>query len=328
MKTKQIITSVVVLIAAMFIMPKSFAQNGKEFYLNERNCMNIMVNSMDKMLIDGRPAFLSDLKDKVKAFMSTDPEDHPKPQLKRTIIDNLGSVYVSKGIVNVRLETKNTLMINDINSELNAAFNELRTEAAIKHFGKPFNKLNDIQKDAIRKAVPVRVIGVGLYKNYKAIVCTDDMEVDDIYIDNVLNETNKIEIVDDVVEVEDIEIVDDDYWDDMEDEEEDVYISTEENPEFPGGTTKLLEYIQQNITYPMAARESGVQGRVFIGFIVEKDGSVSNVQVLRGIGGGCDEEAVRLVKSFPKFKPGKNRGVPVRVSYTLPINFKLTDDKK
>lgn len=97
----------------------------------------------------------------------------------------------------------------------------------------------------------------------------------------------------------------------------------EENPEFPGGPAKLLEYIQKNLEYPEAARENEIQGRVFVGFIVEEDGSVSNVKILRGIGYGCDEEAIRLVNSLPKFKPGKQRGKPIRVQYTLPIVFKL-----
>lgn len=103
----------------------------------------------------------------------------------------------------------------------------------------------------------------------------------------------------------------------------DVFLSVEENPEFPGGPAKLLEYIQKNLEYPEAARENEIQGRVFVGFIVEEDGSVSNVKILRGIGYGCDEEAIRLVNSLPKFKPGKQRGKPIRVHYTLPIVFEL-----
>ena len=94
-------------------------------------------------------------------------------------------------------------------------------------------------------------------------------------------------------------------------------------PSFPGGEQKLLEYVAKNTKYPQIARESGIQGRVFIGFVVETDGSISNVKVLRGIGGGCDEEAVRVIKSLPKWKPGKQRGKAVRVSYQIPVNFKL-----
>jgi protein TonB len=75
--------------------------------------------------------------------------------------------------------------------------------------------------------------------------------------------------------------------------------------------------------YPEEAKELGVQGKVFVTFVVEVDGSITDVKVLRGIGSGCDDEAVRVVKSMPKWVPGKQRGVPVRVQFNLPINFKL-----
>lgn len=107
-------------------------------------------------------------------------------------------------------------------------------------------------------------------------------------------------------------------------EEEEVFVSVEENPEFPGGPAKLLEYIQKNLKYPMMARESNIQGKVFVQAIIERDGSISNVKVLNSIGGGCDEEAVRVVQSLPTFdKPGKIDGKPVRVLFTIPITFAL-----
>lgn len=144
-------------------------------------------------------------------------------------------------------------------------------------------------------------------------VVEDDTEVEDIDINAEVDQDEVIEeYVYEAPEIEEEEIV-----------EEEVFLSVEENPEFPGGTAKLLEYVQKNLKYPMMARESDIQGRVFVGFVVEKDGSISNVRVLRGIGGGCDEEAVRVVQTLPKFKPGKQRGNPVRVQYTLPIVFKL-----
>lgn len=104
-----------------------------------------------------------------------------------------------------------------------------------------------------------------------------------------------------------------------------VYQIVEEMPQFPGGETKLMEYIAKNLTYPQEARDKGIDGRVFIGMVIEKDGSVSNVKVLRGIGSGCDEEAVRVIKSMPKWKPGMMKGEPVPVSYQIPINFKLAE---
>ena len=144
-------------------------------------------------------------------------------------------------------------------------------------------------------------------------VVDDEVEVEDIDINAEVAQDEEIEeYVYEAPEIEEEEI-----------QEEEVFLSVEENPEFPGGPAKLMEYVQKNLKYPMMARESGIQGRVFVGFVVEKDGSISNVQVKRGIGGGCDEEAVRVVQSLPKFKPGKQRGVAVRVSYTLPIVFRL-----
>ena len=102
-----------------------------------------------------------------------------------------------------------------------------------------------------------------------------------------------------------------------------VYNSVEKMPEFPGGEQAMLDYVSKNVVYPEEAINKGIAGRVFVSFIVEKDGSVNEVEVMRGIGGGCDEEAVRVVKSMPKWKPGKMKGKPVRVSYMMPIIFKL-----
>ena len=151
----------------------------------------------------------------------------------------------------------------------------------------------------------------------------------------VPKQTTQLEIVEDDVEVEDIEInaevdqteVLEEYVpvevEEEEVSEQEVFTIVEEMPDFPGGTAKLAEYLQKNIKYPQMARESGIQGRVFVNFVVEPDGHVSNVKVLRSLGGGCDEEAMRVVKAMPKWKPGKQRGKPVRVSYILPVNFKL-----
>ena len=148
-------------------------------------------------------------------------------------------------------------------------------------------------------------------------------------------QTTQLEIVQDDVEVEDIEInadvdqneVIEEYVpvevEEEEVQEQEIFQIVEEMPAYPGGDAKLMEYVAKNIKYPQIARETGIQGRVFVGFVVEPDGSVSNVKVLRGIGGGCDEEAMRVVKSMPKWKPGKQRGKAVRVSYMLPVNFKL-----
>ena len=99
----------------------------------------------------------------------------------------------------------------------------------------------------------------------------------------------------------------------------------EQMPEFPGGDKSLFQFIADNTKYPADAKEKGIKGRVFVNFIVEPDGSISDIKVLRGIGGGCDEEAVRVVESMPKWKPGMQNGEAVRVSYNVPVNFRLED---
>ena len=107
----------------------------------------------------------------------------------------------------------------------------------------------------------------------------------------------------------------------------DVYAIVEQMPEFPGGEVELFHYISKNIHYPQEAKEKGIQGRVFIGFVIEKDGSVSNVRNLRGVDSELDAEAMRVVESMPKWKPGMHNGEFVRVSYQIPIHFKLEEDQ-
>lgn len=108
--------------------------------------------------------------------------------------------------------------------------------------------------------------------------------------------------------------------------EDEVYMSVEKNPEFPGGVNAMMDYLRGNLKYPESAKKNKQEGRVFIGFIVEKDGSVSNVKVLRGVYEELDSEAVRVVKSMPTWIAGRDKGKPVRVQYTLPIVFKLNDE--
>ena len=102
-----------------------------------------------------------------------------------------------------------------------------------------------------------------------------------------------------------------------------VFNIVEVAPEFPGGMDALYKYLSENLHYPEQAMENGIQGRVYIRFVIEIDGRVTNAKVVRGIGGGCDEEALRVVNAMPKWTPGKQHDKAVRVWYNLPINFKL-----
>ena len=111
-----------------------------------------------------------------------------------------------------------------------------------------------------------------------------------------------------------------------DEEAEIVYVACEYSPKFPGGEEALYAYFCNNLKYPEKAREENITGRVFITFIVERDGSLSNIKVLRDIGGGCGEEAVRVAKNMPKWKPGQHRGETVRVQYTMPVLFNFNEN--
>lgn len=110
--------------------------------------------------------------------------------------------------------------------------------------------------------------------------------------------------------------------------DDEVFVVVEEQAEFPGGLDSMYAYIQKNLKYPELAKEKGIEGRVFVQFVIEKDGSISNILVKRAIGGGCEEAVVEMIKNMPKWKPGKQRGKPVRFQFTLPIKFELPKDKE
>lgn len=143
-------------------------------------------------------------------------------------------------------------------------------------------------------------------------IVDDDVEVDDdIQIDVEADQETEVEDFVPVVEEEE------------EVQEQEIFTVVESMPSFPGGDAARMKFLQDNIKYPQMARESGIQGTVYVTFVVETDGSVTDVRVLRGIGGGCDEEAIRVIKEMPKWNPGMQRGKPVRVQFNMPIKFTL-----
>ncbi|MBW8049658.1 MAG: energy transducer TonB [Cytophagales bacterium] len=104
-----------------------------------------------------------------------------------------------------------------------------------------------------------------------------------------------------------------------------VYTKVEHPPDFPGGMKKMYKFIKNNIQYPAKALENKVKGNVFVAFIIEKNGSLSNIQILQGIGYGCDEEVRRVIKLMPLWIPGKENEEPKRVKMTLPLEFPFVD---
>ena len=124
-------------------------------------------------------------------------------------------------------------------------------------------------------------------------------------------------------EVKNTEITPVNIEEEKEEEEQPIFTVVEKDPEFPGGTEALYKYLAENIKYPQLARDNGITGKVYITFVVERDGSIANPKILRDIGGGCGAEAIRVVKAMPKWTPGKQRGKAVRVQFNLPVNFNL-----
>ena len=106
-------------------------------------------------------------------------------------------------------------------------------------------------------------------------------------------------------------------------EPEKVFDMVEQMPTFPGGQQELMAYLGKNIKYPTIAQENGTQGRVIIQFVVERDGSITDIRVVKSVDPYLDKEALRVVKTMPKWKPGKQRGKPVRCRFTLPVRFRL-----
>ena len=142
-------------------------------------------------------------------------------------------------------------------------------------------------------------------------VVDDDEETESIEINSEDDQAVEIEIAPPAEVVE-------------EEEPEDViFVVVESMPEFPGGAAAMYKFLSENIRYPVIAQENNIQGRVICQFTVNKDGSLVDVEVIRQVDPALDKEAIRVIKAMPKWNPGKQRGKPVRVKYTIPVNFKL-----
>ncbi len=136
------------------------------------------------------------------------------------------------------------------------------------------------------------------------------------------------EEIEEELEVEELEVEEDTEIEIIEAEEEEVveeeiFTIVEDMPSFPGGEAEMYRYLGKTIKYPPMAKDAGITGIVYVGFVVDKKGSITEVKTKKGIGGGCDKEAERVVKNMPKWKAGKQRGKPVNVAYTIPIRFTL-----
>ena len=145
-------------------------------------------------------------------------------------------------------------------------------------------------------------------------IVEDDAEIEETTIVSAEDQADFVEIQDDVpIVVEEPE------------EEEQIFQVVENNPEFPGGMGELMKYLQKIIKYPTICQEQGIQGRVIVQFVVNSDGSIVDPQVVKPVNPYLDKEALRVVSTMPKWKPGEQRGKPVRVRFTLPVTFRLSN---
>ena len=148
------------------------------------------------------------------------------------------------------------------------------------------------------------------------IISVEDMEQieDDIDIDLDIEMTEDLTIE---------QVIETDFGEVEEEDTEEIFVIVEEAPVPRGGMAAFYQHVNDNIKYPRQAQAMNIEGKVFIQFVVGKNGGLTDVEVIRGIGGGCDEEAIRVVKLSPVWKAGKQRGRPVRVKMVLPITFKI-----
>lgn len=158
-------------------------------------------------------------------------------------------------------------------------------------------------------------------------VIKPDEEVAD---DEMIKTQEEVTKTDTKISIQDVQGSDDedavdiaDLNDDVVGEAGEVFMVVEQMPDFPGGTEALLKFIQSNLRYPQIAADNGITGRVYLSFVVNTDGSIVDIQVMRGISRECDAEAVRVIKSMPKWIPGRQNGTAVRVKYTVPIVYVL-----
>lgn len=274
-------------------------EHAKEIRLKERNC--IMVNcSSDRVQVNGEMVNLEDLKSKTKEILGnpTNRDDYPEKKAK-SINGFSGTEWydfnVSQGVVNLVCDERslNGELYNKVKETLVQAINEMRDELSVEIWHTQFYKLEDSYKrEAICEAIPLIILEkkVDSSKNSKGIVDDEKKQSTNLKYN----------------------------------QNDEVYIIPDEEPEFIGGEERLYEYISENLRYPDLARDSGITGKVYVQFTVERDGTVSNVNLKRDIGYGCGDEAVRVVRGTSgMWRSGKVGGRPVRSQFVIPINFVL-----
>ena len=246
---------------------------------------------------------------------------------KNTGIRNLKALAVMfaafliiAGIVYAKVSIENYIASKNAAIEADVELQSLAEKKEIKEEKKDEPEVEKIEVERVKSSVAFTVPEIKKDEEVK-----EDQEMksqDDLAETNTAIGAFTVEGNDETAEVKHVEekIAEPEP---VKEEETKVFDVVEQMPSFPGGPSALMQYLSSNIKYPVVAEENGVQGRVVCTFVVEKDGSITDVSVVKSVDPSLDKEAVRVVKSMPKWIPGKQNGSAVRVKYTVPVTFRL-----
>ena len=274
--------------------------------VDERNVLVVMINMAGQVMAGGDYIEnLGQLTEKVKEFVANPYNDENLPEKQKKRIPYFDEIMVtSNHKITVQKNAKTTALdYQAVMDAICAAYKELREDLANEKFGKGFAECSYQEQKAISLIYPQNIVELG---------------VRDISSDKPVMPPPEIPVVkvDELVESNHLLVQ-------TEDDSDKIYDKVEELPAFPGGEVVLMRFLSDNMKYPKVARESGIQGRVVVQFVVGSDGSICNAKVIRGIDPYLDKEALRVVSVMPRWKPGMQKGKPVSVQYTMPLMFRL-----
>ena len=308
----------------------------------QRYVMTVMINCRGEIMtqIDGNwhlcpiesvknrtITFLSPLRqDGIKQLAASYPaetilaEEKPSPKYDGEVeqIEVIEADIFGGFVVLLKHDETPQDIYNNVKQQLFDAIIEMRNTQSEKYYGRSYFQLPAKGRQVVGWMIPMSIIETTPAELYESAPEPPEPETEPVF---------DFEENFEVVSEEEIIASEADYYEQFPEEKvevmEEIVKIPDVYPEFPGGQDALYKYLAQNIKYPKIARENGITGRVFIRFVVEKDGSITNVRVLRDIGGGCGAEAVRVVESMPNWKPGKMGKQVVRSEFNLPVNFNL-----
>ena len=238
--------------------------------------------------------------------------DNEVVQEEETVELETGDVIFNGFVVLLKHDETPLDIYNNVKKQLFDAILEMRNTQSEKYYGRSYFQLPYKGRQVVGWMIPFSIFETTPEKFYDQTLPPPVPEPELIFEDI------------DAVSEEEIIAAEASYYEQFPEEEEaveEVVKVPDVDPEFPGGMDALYKYLVNNIKYPKVAQENGISGKVYVTFVVEKDGRLTEVKVLRDIGGGCGAEAVRVVKTMPKWKPGKNGGRVVRTQFNLPVIF-------